>query len=43
VLVAPTALFLVVNNKTIVALLFGLTLKRFNTVCNFTCRHFHKN
>ena len=42
VMLAPLAHLLMVNHKTIVALLFTLAFVCLNTVCNFTCRHFHK-
>ena len=43
VLVAPTTLFLVVNNKTIVAPSLRLAPERLSAVCNSTYRHFHRN
>jgi hypothetical protein len=43
VLLPPATLFLMVNDKTIVALLFRLALKSLNSVRNVAYPHFHKN
>src|SRR5665647_2830787 len=40
IMLAPFAFFEVVNHKTMDALLLCNALISFNTVCNFTCRHF---